>query len=42
VVSEHRDLPIALRREPIELNDPALADKRLVAVPRIVAAPERQ
>ena len=42
VVPKHGDLAIALRRKPVELNDPALADKRFVAVPRIVAALERQ
>ena len=40
-MAQHRDLPVALRREPIKLNHAALAGKRLVPVPRIVAALER-
>ena len=39
---KHGDLPIALRRQPIELNDAALADKGFMSVPRIVAAFERE
>ena len=42
MVPQHCDLPVALRREPIELNDPTLADERPVAVPRIVAALESE
>ena len=38
---QHRDLPVALRREPVELDDPALAGERFMAVPGIVAAFER-
>ena len=41
-MSKHRDSPIALGRQPIELDDAPFADERLVAVPRIVAAFERQ
>jgi hypothetical protein len=33
VVSQHRNLPIALRREPIELNNAALAGERFMTVP---------
>src|SRR5262249_39557798 len=42
VMPKHGDLPIAMGREPIELNDTAFADKGFMAVPRIVAAFERQ
>ena len=42
MVAQHRDLPVALRGQPVELNDAALADERLVAVPRIVAALESE
>ena len=42
MVPEHGDLAIASRRKPIELNDAALADERLMTVPRIVTALERQ
>ena len=39
---EHGNLAIALRREPIELNDAAFADEWFVTVPRIVTAFECQ
>ncbi len=42
MVPEHCDLPVALRGKPVELDDAALADKRLMAMPRIVAALERK
>ena len=42
MVPQHRDLPVALRGEPVELNDTAFAGERLVTVPGIVAALERE
>src|SRR6266702_2496943 len=40
VVPQHSDAPVAFRSHPVELNDPALAGKRLVPVPGAIGALE--
>ena len=42
MMAEHGDATVALRRDPIELDDPARADKRLMTVPGIVGAFESE
>src|SRR5277367_6971134 len=42
VVAQHRHPAIAFGSDPVELDDPALASERLVAVPGIVGPLERE
>src|ERR1700722_9113435 len=42
VVAQHRHPPIAFRSDPVELDDPAFASERLVAMPGIFGPLERE